>query len=282
MTGRIKNMDFERETRVVAQGAGVYRAVLSKDWEIWGPNGGYLCAIALRAAAQEAQIARPVALYCHYLKVAQFAAVELQVVVLGRTRRSESLRVSMTQEGKPILEAMVRTASAGEGLGHVDVTAPVVAPPEELPDAQTLLTPAHGPRRVFWKNFDVRVLSPERFRLPRSASAPRWREWYRVHSEGDFSDPFLDAGRSALLLDTTGWPAANGPHPDSAYVAPSLDFACWFHASSPSNDWLLVDAHSEIARDSCIGATGRLFDRAGTLIASSGSQLLCTAVAKPA
>jgi len=40
--------DFERETRVEG-GGGRYRAALSQDWEIWGPNGGYLAAIALRA-----------------------------------------------------------------------------------------------------------------------------------------------------------------------------------------------------------------------------------------
>ena len=28
---------------------GSYRAVLSKDWEIWGPMGGYVAAVALRA-----------------------------------------------------------------------------------------------------------------------------------------------------------------------------------------------------------------------------------------
>ena len=275
-------MDFELETQVSAVGPGTYQASLSKDWEVWGPNGGYLCAIALRAAGHEAQIARPVALYCHYLKVAQFAPVELRVEVLGRTRRSESLRVSMHQGAKPILEAMVRTAQAGEGLEHLDVTAPDVAPPEELPDAQALLTPAHTKRYAFWDNFDVRVIYPERFLLPRAKMAPRWHEWYRVHSAASFEDPFLDAGRSALLLDTMGWPAAVGPHPDPAFLAPSLDFACWFHARSPHNDWLLTDAHSAIARDGLMAATGRVFDRNGVLLASSGTQLLCTPVPKGA
>lgn len=275
-------MDFEHETRVATDGAGSYRAALSRDWEIWGPNGGYLCAIALRAASLEAQIPRPVALYCHYLRVAHFTEVELRVTVLGRTRRSESLRVSMTQDGKPILEAMIRTAARGEGLAHVDVIAPSVPPPEDLINAEALLTPAHGKRHAFWKNFDVRVVHPERFELPRKPAVPAWREWFRVHSEGRFDDPFLDAGRSTLLLDTMGWPAAAGPHPNSGFAAPSLDFACWFHATSPANDYLLVDAHSAIARDGCIGATCRVFDRTGTLLASSGTQLLCTPIPTPA
>lgn len=274
-------MDFERDTHVRAVGSGSYQATLSQDWEIWGPNGGYLCAIALRAAAHEAQIQRPVALYCHYLRVARFEPVELTVELLGRTRRSESLRVSMRQDGKPILEAMVRTAATGGGLEHIDVQAPAVPPPEELPDARSLLTPEHGKRHAFWKNFDVRVIHPERFELPRPAMPPRWREWFRVHCAAAFTDPFLDAGRSALLLDTMGWPAAVGPHPASEYLAPSLDVAVWFHAASPVDDFVLVEAHSAVAREGCIGATGRVFDRAGTLLASSGTQLLCTPIPKP-
>lgn len=41
--------DFEIDT-ALAGGNGRYVAHLSEDWEIWGPNGGYLAAIALRAA----------------------------------------------------------------------------------------------------------------------------------------------------------------------------------------------------------------------------------------
>ena len=41
--------DFEADTRLEGEN-GRYRASISRDWEIWGPNGGYVAAIALRAA----------------------------------------------------------------------------------------------------------------------------------------------------------------------------------------------------------------------------------------
>src|SRR5262252_2792398 len=109
--------DFERDTRVEGE-RGSYHAMISPEWEVWGPNGGYVAAIALRAAGAEARIPRPVAFAGHYLAVARFAPVDLAVVVVHRGRRSESIRVAMTQDGKPVMEAIVRTAAETPGLTH--------------------------------------------------------------------------------------------------------------------------------------------------------------------
>ena len=96
--------DFERDTHVEPVGAGGeltsrYQATLSKDWEIWGPNGGYLASVALRAAGREAQIQRPVAFAGHFLTVGRFGRTDAEVEVLRRGRSSESLRVTLSQEG---------------------------------------------------------------------------------------------------------------------------------------------------------------------------------------
>ena len=88
---------------------------------------------------------------------------------------------------------MIRTAAAGDGLAHVDVTRAGRPPPEDLPDARSLITPEHGKRHAFWNTFDVRVIA-RNVRAAASPSSPQWVEWFRVHCEAGFADAFVDAG----------------------------------------------------------------------------------------
>ena len=142
---------LDDNTRLEGQG-GRYRATLSRDWEIWGPNGGYLAVIALRAAGAEARVRRPVSFAAHYLSVARFAPVDLEVTALHRGRRSESFRVSMRQEDRPVLEAIVRTAAELPGLVHDAALAPDVPGPDGLASSRELYGPE--PSFPFW--FTVR------------------------------------------------------------------------------------------------------------------------------
>ena len=60
--------DLERDTRLTG-GDGQYTITLSEDWRIMGPNGGYMAAVALRAAGMEAAIPRPASISCHFISV---------------------------------------------------------------------------------------------------------------------------------------------------------------------------------------------------------------------
>jgi len=80
-----------------------------------------------------------------------------------------------------------------------------------------------------------------------------------------------------ILLDTLGWPAAWRRHPGTHVRGPSLDVAAFFHRSPASSEWLLAEHASLLATEGLIGAEGRIFDRAGRLLASGGAQLLCVA-----
>ena len=265
---------FDLDTRVESLGGGRYRATPHPDWTIWGPNGGYLAVIAMRACGAEAQIVRPSSLTCHFVSVARFEPLEIQVEVLRAGRRSELIRGSMRQGGRLVVEVLLRTAQEGPGLEHDVAQPPAVPHFDALPSVDELL-PAEAFRHPFWKNLESRFPDPSRVGQPPSARAPVRTEWQRFRPRAVFRDRWVDAGRSLLLIDTLGWPAAAGPHPDSGFIAPSLDVTTWFHDFDPESGWLLVHHESPVARHGLMSAFGSVFSETGRLLASGGTHLLC-------
>jgi len=273
--------DFELDTRV-AGGGGRYRAALSEDWRIWGPNGGYLAAIALRAVGCEAKIARPSSFHAHFLAVGRFADVELEVEPIRVGKRSESFRVRMLQDGKPLLEGMVRTASPGPGLEHDVAEFPAVPKPEALRNIETIVRERGllgGPGFPFWTNLESRPVHPERIGPAVPPGPPRVRNWYRFRPRATFADPWLDAGRAVVLVDTMSWPAAAQPHGrEPGFTAPNLDVTVWFHRAAPEAEWLLADTVCDVAEDGLMGTHARIWSPRGALLASGGAQLFCVPV----
>jgi len=270
---------LDLDTRV-SGAAGRYRAVISPEWEVWGPDGGYVAAIALRAAGAEARIPRPVAFAAHYLSVARFAPVDLEVTAVHRGRRSESLRVSMTQEGKPVLEAIVRTAAELPGLTHEHTEPPDVPGPEGLRSSDEVY--AGQPTFPFWQNLEGRPVDPDLWREGRPARPPLLHQWYRYRPVARFDDPFVNAGRALVLIDTLVWPAACQRHVGPAFTAPNLDVVAWFHRAADDSEWLLGDAVAPIAEGGLIGGTVRIWSADRRLVATGGAQLLCVPGSGPA
>src|SRR3954454_20256380 len=86
---------------------GRYKAKLSRDWEIWGPNGGYIASIALRAAGEHSRFDRPASIVSNFLGVASFnAPLDISVVTTRGAKRAEAMRVAVSQGGEPIFDAM--------------------------------------------------------------------------------------------------------------------------------------------------------------------------------
>src|SRR5258706_6748078 len=106
--GSLRMGDLEGDTRV-SGGGGEYDAELCRDWEIWGPNGGYVASIALRAAGDLAAIKRPASFYCHFIRTPRLGRVTLKAEAIQRGKRAESIRVSLFEDGKTVLEGMLRT-----------------------------------------------------------------------------------------------------------------------------------------------------------------------------
>ena len=267
--------DLAADTAV--QGAdGRFVADLSPEWEIWGPSGGYVASVAFRAAAAHAGFERPASFSCHFLSVARFEQVQIDVRTLRTSRRAESVAVSMSQDGTAVLEAIAWFVASGDGLVHDHAAMPDVAPHDGRPSVTELLPPDEPLIYPFWLNLDHKPLEWWPNPADRPAGEPVFRGWYRYTPVATFVDPAVDACRSLILLDTMSWPAATRGHPhDLGWMAPNLDLAVQFHRSEPSVEWLLADGVAPIAEDGLIGFRSHVWADSGALLASGAGQLLC-------
>jgi acyl-CoA thioesterase II len=256
---------------------GHYSANLSRDWEIWGPNGGYIAAIALRAAGAYSRFDRPVSLVSNFLGVADFeTSVDLDVTTLRDAKRAQSVRVVMTQRGHPIFDAMVWSVGDVSGLEHNVAEMPEVPDPEPLRSVSDRMAEAGiEPMYKFWDNFDQRPTTWIDDWENRQPAPPVAADWYRFVPRSTFDDPWLDACRAVILLDTLGWPAACRLHTHPAYIAPSIDLSIGFHRSRPDEPWLFAQASCPSAAGGLIACESRIWARDGTLLAVGASQLLC-------
>jgi acyl-CoA thioesterase II len=268
--------DLATDTAVRACGEARFQATLSRDWEIWGPMGGYVAACALRAAGAATEHARPAAFSCHYLSVAQFGDVDLHVSTRKRGRSATAQRVEMTQDARPVLDAMVWSIGDVEGLEHDETVFPEVPGPDRLPDIRDLLPDDAQTPFAFWNNLDAK---PLQFEIDWPPSGPRpaaWQEWLRFTPTATYDDPWVDATRLVILVDLPSWPSAHRPHAwkQPPFTAPTLDLNVAFHRPSRDEEWLLCDGAAPLSTGGLFGWTARVWSPGGQLHASGGGQCL--------
>lgn len=278
--------DLGVDTAVTNVGDGRYTAVLSREWEIWGPMGGYVAAVALRAAGAESQFERPASFFCHYLTVGRFEEVQIEVTKLRSGRTAESLRVLVRQGDRDVMDATVSTIADVPGVEHEITEPPDVPGPEGLKNMAELMAevdPEGGPPFPFWRNFEPRPTAWKHEWPPDGPEPPVWQQWERFEPMPDVSDPWIDWARVVLLVDLPSWPSGSMPHAykwrnGPEWMAPSLDLYVAFHQSPKGDPWLLIDGHSPIATDGMLGWNARLWSSDRRLLASGGGQALCRRV----
>ena len=270
--------DLAADTAVEQVDEGRYTARLSRAWEIWGPMGGYVAAVAVRAAGCESPFDRPASFSCHYLGVAAFDEVQVAVVPVRIGRGTASQRVSITQGDRPIMEAIVWSIPETEGLEHDESALPDgVLGPEGYKPVEELVGPDDPkPPFPFWDNFESRPLDFVRPWPPDRPLAPRWRSWLRFQVWKPGAEPWLEAARLVLLADLPSWPSGNKPHAHSqhAFFAPTLDLQVSLQRLVPDEQWLLLEGTSPVAADGMMAFTSRLWTPSGQLVASAGGQTL--------
>jgi acyl-CoA thioesterase II len=252
---------------------GALTATLSRDWEIWGPNGGYVAAIALRAAAKVVPPDhRPATISVQYLSAGQFADVEISAEPVRKGRNAWCLNVALVQSGKRFLQAQVWTTNRTDGPAKIDRKMPDVANHSALKTWRELW-PDQKPH-LFWTHFDAKPVNPVTWET-NDARGSVLQEWYRFKDFVPTTDVFLNYARALLLIDTVQWPSWHrGLKVKPDYIAPSLEVTAWFHESPGSAEWLLLDAHSDVAGGGLIHGNVHVWSEDGRAIASGGSNLL--------
>lgn len=256
--------DLEEDTRLDG-GDGRWTATLSPSWEIWGPCGGYLAAVLLRAAGAHSAFPRPVSLSVHFLGVARSEPVEVVTETMQRGRRSESIRLTMTQEARPISQALVWIVAdpdGREGIEYDWTEPPEVDGPVGLATMDEL-RPEEARVFPFWQNLEDRPLNwlgPEAWATARPL-APTIQSWFRFRPQAVYEDPFLEAARVAVLCDLLGWPSA------VMALEPGVEEQ-WRHPTSTCRS---PSTSRRTAASSCSWTPVRRSPRAASSVARAGS-----------
>jgi acyl-CoA thioesterase-2 len=245
-----------------------YEIELHPDWEVWGPNGGYLSSILLRAVGLHANKDVPVSYCGHYLRVPAFGLAQITVDCVKDGKQAAAFQVQLRQSDNLMTQALVWVCNQGSGLSHQLLPKPT----HWLPLEQAGPRPPAGKMR-FWQNLEIRGVKN---------SDGHYSHWYRFAADMDWEDPFADAARSLILIDSMQWPARYYKDvTPPLYVAPSLDLYVQFHRFSPRSHWLFSDALSMSAAHGLVGGGAMVWNDEGQLLASGGSQSLLRAVASP-
>ena len=194
-----------------------------------------------------------------------------------------ALMVVYTFIGLSITAEPITESRAPAGTVALPTDSVPIPPDAVLPEAASGRLQAVGPDRTARLRLAYKVLGSDFHDGTKTTGADllyayafAYRWGVRDGGEGAHYDPFVDAARSVVLIDTMAWPAACLPYvPDSGYVAPSLDVTAQFHRAVPDSEWLLCEARAPIAQHGLIGGQTRVWSTDGKLVASGGGQLLC-------
>lgn len=269
--------DLAQDTAVERVGDGRYQAVISPDWTLWRPVGGYVAAIALRAAGAHAGMPLPASLSCQYLSPARSGPVDMDVTCLRTTPHARSANVLMTQNGIPVTSALVwAIANDIKGPEQQMSARPDVPAPDQVAEivrdrrVASSTAVAAAATGTLWQNMEVR-------KLP-AVDRPdglQGHSWTRFRPRAYFNDPWIDAGRVLISIDTAIFPVIATALGGGRYVALSIDLYVAFHSPPPAEDYLLVTAQSTAAGAGLVAGTAQVRSADGTLTASGGSQLIC-------
>lgn len=249
--------------------------------------GGQVIAQALQAAQATVADSGPDGMSAHSLH-AYFLRGGTEGLDIGYDvnrdldgRSFANRRVVASQEGAPILTLTASFQRREDGIEHNDAPMPDVPPPEDLVsdfDQRKDVVARLGERMTEQQRnlflrprpIEMRTAGPLHW-MNREPAPPRALSWFRTVAPLP-DDPALHRAVIAYASDYTLLGTAALPHGLSWFrgelTGASLDHAIWFHREARADEWLLYATDSPWSGGGRGYNRGRIFDRAGNLVAS--------------
>jgi acyl-CoA thioesterase len=260
----VKLFEFDQATAVLPTSDG-FSATIDPGWTIGSrPNGGYLLALATRAALTVAGQPHPLAVSCHYLAPPSTGPAEVEARLLRSGRSVSSAGVTLLQEGQPCLEALVsagRLEPDAEPAWSADSGPPQLPPPEECLPAQAELPTRPGVRVAILERVDVRIdPGTAGWAIGQPAGRLESAGWVRF-SDGRPPDPLGLLLAADVLppsiygLGIVGW-------------APTLALSFYLR-DLPAAGWLRCAARGRLLRGGWFDEEVEVWDERDRLVAQS-------------
>ncbi|QKW38697.1 thioesterase family protein [Actinomadura sp. NAK00032] len=249
---------FGEATAVARVGDGRYEAVLDGDYGFAEAlNGGYLMAVLARAAVDASPHAHPVSTATNFHRVAKPGPAQIIVDTRKQGRTAASALVTLVQDDRPIVDALITTGTIDPAAEPVYAgAAPAPVPPvEECTDFRP--PTGEGFADVVDMRFDRRTMG---WLDGQPSGDPEIRAWFR-HRDGYSADGFslalaVDAlPPVALNLGAQGW-------------APTVELT-WHMRAVPEPGWLAVHGTGRLLADGWFDEEVEVWDGAGRLVAQS-------------
>ncbi len=249
---------FAEATAVEPTGGDRYSANIAPGWDVLGnANGGYLLAVAARAASEAAEGRLPVSITGHFLAPGRPGPVTLTTHIEKRGRRYTTVRATMSDATKHVLSVL------GSFADLPDEEHPVVRvetrPPELPPVTECIpVAPTDTFPPPFMGKIDLR-LHPEDALF--NSGVPRFRGWFRL-----LDDEPIDAFGLLVAVDAFPPTAFNAQLPIA--WTPTLELTTHIRRQAVAG-WLRCQFRTRFISDGFVEEDGEVWDGSGRLVAQS-------------
>jgi acyl-CoA thioesterase len=252
---------FDRDTSVNEIEPGVFEGHVNRDWWIvFGPNGGFLAAMFVKAMSSAVDDHRRAArsLTIHYTAAPVEGPVRIATTTERAGRSLTTVSARMTQGERLIALALGAYSMPRAALVEFsDAPAPSVPPPEEVDVVQP--APGMPPFSSQWEVRPAVGIRP----FTGADTAALTGGWIRPLD----SHP-IDAALVAQLTDA--WIPAVFVRLTEPNAVPTIDLTIHFRATLPqAADYVLSTFESRVSEDGFIEEDGSIWSRDGRLIAQS-------------